>query len=81
MLLDNGARLKPSHREVDEPIRVAVRNGEFRVIPVLISHGLSPKNIQQKTGDLPLHVALKIALEWDKGRAEQHLMEKSNIEN
>ncbi|XP_064597439.1 TPR and ankyrin repeat-containing protein 1-like [Liolophura sinensis] len=70
VLLDNGARLRPSRKGADEPVSVAVERKEFRVISVLLDHSLSPKNIQRSTGDPPLHVALKVALDWDKGYFE-----------
>ncbi|XP_064597505.1 TPR and ankyrin repeat-containing protein 1-like [Liolophura sinensis] len=77
VLLDNGARLRPSRKGADEPVSVAVERKEFRVISVLLDHSLSPKNIQWSTGDPPLHVALKVALDWDKGWSGVQLISPS----
>ncbi|XP_064596809.1 TPR and ankyrin repeat-containing protein 1-like [Liolophura sinensis] len=67
ILLDNGAFLPATPEITDEPISIALERKYFRIIPVLLQHGAQPKRVRLTHGDTPLHAALKVALELDKG--------------
>lgn len=49
------------------PILAAVQECRFKVLEVLLKWGANPVHLTINQGDTPIHAALSIALERDKG--------------
>lgn len=49
-------------------IQAAVQENQFKILETLFSHGACPSHLSVKQGDTPIHAALSIAIEKDKGK-------------
>ncbi|XP_067665651.1 TPR and ankyrin repeat-containing protein 1-like [Haliotis asinina] len=65
LLKSHGAQLAPEKEA--EAMKGAIANNEVRVVLHLLEDGISPSTISVAYGDTPLHAALDIALDRDKG--------------
>ena len=65
MLMLHGAQLQSS--QTSEIMEVVIRHREFRMVERLLELGVDPKLVTLEMGDTPLHAALSIALDKDKG--------------
>ena len=65
MLMLHGAQLQRS--QTSEIMEVVIRHREFRMVERLLELGVNPKLVTLEMGDTPLHTALSIALDKDKG--------------
>ena len=65
MLMLHGAQLQ--RNQTSEIMEVVIRHREFRMVERLLELGVDPKLVKLEMGDTPLHAALSIALDKDKG--------------
>ena len=65
MLMLHGAQLQ--RNQTSEIMEVVIRHREFRMVERLLELGVNPKLVKLEMGDTPLHAALSIALDKDKG--------------
>ena len=65
MLMLHGAQLQ--RNQTSEIMEVVIRHREFRMVERLLELGVDPKLVTLEMGDTPLHAALSIALDKDKG--------------
>ncbi|KAL8569952.1 hypothetical protein ACOMHN_056384 [Nucella lapillus] len=65
LLLQHGAVLHPSRRK--EAMEVTIQHSEWRLVERLVEFGVEPRFITLEPHDTPLHAALSIALDRDKG--------------
>ncbi|KAL3888629.1 hypothetical protein ACJMK2_000994 [Sinanodonta woodiana] len=64
-VLDSGASLgKDAGRRA---VKAAISEGHFKVVTELLKRGASPSALSLAAGDTPMHAALMIGLEKDKG--------------
>nr|KAG5695001.1 hypothetical protein BaRGS_024184 [Batillaria attramentaria] len=66
LLVTHGAKLTPGTQS-REAMTVALQHAEFRLAERLMEIGAEPKYLSLEAGDTPLHAALNIALDRDKG--------------
>ena len=66
LLMSHGAQLH-SH-QTKEIMEVVIQHGEFRIVECLLELGVEPKLLTLEKGDTPLHAALTIALDKEKGQ-------------
>lgn len=64
--MSHGAQVPASKNK--EVLEVSIQNGEFRIVDRLIQIIGDARNLSLQSGDTPLHAALMIALEKDKGQ-------------
>lgn len=50
-----------------QAVELAVQTNNFKALIRLFDHGADPVYLSVESGDTPIHAALKIALERDKG--------------
>ena len=65
MLMLHGAQLQ--RNQTSEIMEVVIRHREFRMVERLLELGVDPKLVKLEMGDTPLHAALSIALDKDRG--------------
>ncbi|CAC5364293.1 unnamed protein product [Mytilus coruscus] len=49
-------------------IQAAVQENQFKVLETLFNHGACPSHLSVNQGDTPIHAALSIAIEKDRGK-------------
>ena len=67
MLVLHGAQLPRNQRK--EAMEAVIQHGEFRMVERLLDLGVEPNLLTLEAGDSPLHAALTIALDKDKGQS------------
>ncbi|KAK7091654.1 hypothetical protein V1264_009311 [Littorina saxatilis] len=65
MLMSHGAQLHKT--QMKEAMEAAIQHGEFRMVERLVELGVEPRCISLEMGDTPLHAALTVALDREKG--------------
>jgi hypothetical protein len=65
LLIQHGGQLKES--EGRDCMSAAIQHKEFRLAEQLMELGVPPQHLSLEKGDTPLHAALTIALDKDKG--------------
>lgn len=65
LLYANGAQLPSTKGK--EVVITAVQHNEFHVVEKLIEIGADPQGLSLEPGDTPLHAALAVALDKEKG--------------
>jgi hypothetical protein len=68
LLIQHGGQLKES--EGRDCMSAAIQHKEFHLAEQLMELGIPPQHLSLEKGDTPLHAALTIALDKDKGQSK-----------
>ncbi|XP_056000419.1 uncharacterized protein LOC125653487 isoform X3 [Ostrea edulis] len=64
LMLDGGANLE---REEERLMQIVLKHSQYKVLEALLRHDINPELLTVYPGDTPIHAALFIGLQLDKG--------------